>query len=92
MSRAIEIAPSILSADFSKLGEQIEVVQHLAGRLHVDVMDGHFVPNLTLGPVVVEGIRKVTKVPIEVHLMVTDPELFADAFIDAGADRLIFHA
>src|SRR3954451_21955408 len=88
----VHIAPSILSADFSRLGEQVaEVEQAGAQRIHVDVMDGHFVPNLSMGPVVVKGLRPVTKLALEVHLMVADPAKFADAFLQAGADTLIVH-
>ena len=86
------VAPSILAADFSRLGEQ--VAQAAAGgadRVHVDVMDGHFVPNLSMGAVVVKGLRPVTTLPLEVHLMVTDPAKFADGFVAAGADTVIFH-
>ncbi|HLF69500.1 MAG TPA: ribulose-phosphate 3-epimerase [Actinomycetota bacterium] len=86
-----ELAPSILSADFSRLAEQVASVEPYAGRIHVDVMDGHFVPNLTMGPVVVASIRPHTRIPIEVHLMVTDPAMFIDSFAAAGADRIIFH-
>jgi len=88
----IHIAPSILAADFSKLGEQVAEVER-AGveRLHVDVMDGHFVPNLSMGPVVVEGLRPVTKLFMEVHLMVEDPAKFLEAFIAKGADLVIVH-
>lgn len=89
--RKVEIAPSILSADFSRLGEEIREVEAYSGRIHIDVMDGHFVPNLTMGPVVVRSIRPVTKLPLEVHLMVTDPIKFVEPFAEAGADRLIFH-
>ena len=86
------IAPSILAADFSRLGELVrEVEAGGADRIHVDVMDGHFVPNLSMGPVVVKGLRPVTKLPLEVHLMVADPAKFADAFLQAGADTLIVH-
>ncbi|MGH9196926.1 MAG: ribulose-phosphate 3-epimerase [Acidimicrobiia bacterium] len=89
--RPVQLAPSILSADFSRLGEQIRAVEPYAGRIHVDVMDGHFVPNLSMGPVVVRSIRPITALPIEVHLMVTNPENFVEAFATAGADRLVFH-
>lgn len=89
--RPVEIAPSILSADFSRLGEQIHSVEPYSGRIHVDVMDGHFVPNLSMGPVVVKSIRPITRLPIEVHLMVNNPEMFVKPFTDAGADRLVFH-
>jgi ribulose-phosphate 3-epimerase len=88
----IDIAPSILSADFARLGEQVrECEQGGAGRIHIDVMDGHFVPNLSMGPVVVQGLRPVTRLPLEVHLMVEHPDLFFDPFLAAGADTLIFH-
>jgi ribulose-phosphate 3-epimerase len=88
----IHIAPSILAADFSRLGEQVAEVER-AGvtRLHVDVMDGHFVPNLTMGPVVVESLRPHTKLFIEVHLMIEHPEKFAAAFIAKGADLVTMH-
>ena len=88
----LAIAPSILAADFSRLGELVrEVEAGGADRIHVDVMDGHFVPNLSMGPVVVKGLRPVTKLPLEVHLMVADPAKFAEPFIVAGADSLIVH-
>src|SRR5215831_16563358 len=86
------ISPSILAADFSRLGEQVAEVEAAgAGRLHIDVMDGHFVPNLSMGPVVVEGLRPRTKLPLEVHLMVQEPAKFVPAFIKAGADIVIVH-
>jgi ribulose-phosphate 3-epimerase len=86
------IAPSILSADFARLGEQVrEVADAGADRIHVDVMDGHFVPNLSMGSVVVKGLRPVTKLPLEVHLMVEDPGRFLDGFVKAGADSFIVH-
>ena len=88
----VHIAPSILAADFSRLGEQvIETEQAGANRVHVDVMDGHFVPNLSMGSVVVKGLRPRTKLPLEVHLMVGDPAMFVDGFVKAGADTLIVH-
>ena len=88
----ISIAPSILAADFSRLGEQVlETEQAGAHRVHIDVMDGHFVPNLTMGPVVVHGLRPRTRLPLEVHLMVEDPGRYVDAFIKEGADGLIVH-
>ncbi len=86
------ILPSILSADFARLGEEIAKVERGgATMLHVDVMDGHFVPNLTLGPPLVESIRKVTESILDVHLMITDPDKFAPVFIEAGADQVSVH-
>jgi ribulose-phosphate 3-epimerase len=86
------IAPSILAADFSKLGELVRATeQGGANRIHVDVMDGHFVPNLSMGSVVVKGLRPVTRLPLEVHLMVEDPGRFIEGFVRAGADSIIFH-
>jgi ribulose-phosphate 3-epimerase len=88
----IKIAPSILSADFSRLKEEIQAVEAGgADWLHVDVMDGHFVPNITIGPVVVEWVRKVTRMPLDVHLMITDPDKYAPEFIKAGADWISIH-
>ncbi len=88
----IAIAPSILAADFSRLGELVlEVQQGGANRIHVDVMDGHFVPNLSMGPAIVQSLRPVTKLPLEVHLMVQDPAKFIDSFLKAGADTLLIH-
>jgi len=88
----VKIAPSILSADFARLADEIARVE-AAGCdwLHVDVMDGHFVPNLTIGPVVVKAIRKVTKLPLDVHLMIEYPEKYVGAFADAGADSITVH-
>jgi ribulose-phosphate 3-epimerase len=86
------IAPSILSADFSRLGELVREMDAAgANRIHIDVMDGHFVPNLSMGAVVVKGLRPVTKLPLEIHLMVEDPGRFIDGFVKAGADTLIVH-
>jgi ribulose-phosphate 3-epimerase len=88
----IHILPSVLSADFARLGEEIASVERGgATMLHVDVMDGHFVPNLTLGPPVVESIRKVTKSVLDVHLMITDPDKYAPVFVEAGADQVSVH-
>jgi ribulose-phosphate 3-epimerase len=92
MTAMPSIAPSILAADFSRLGELVKLAEGGgADRIHVDVMDGHFVPNLSMGAVVVKGLRPVTKLPLEVHLMVDDPAKFTDGFLKAGADTIIFH-
>ena len=83
------IAPSILSADFSKLGDQIKSVEDAgADWIHVDVMDGHFVPNITMGPMVVEAVRRVTSLPIDVHLMIENPERYIQDFASAGATMI----
>ena len=90
--RRIEIVPSILSADFARLGEQVrEAEDGGAGRIQVDVMDGHFVPNITVGPVVIKWIRRHSTLPIEAHLMIDNPEDFIDEFIAAGADYIVPH-
>jgi ribulose-phosphate 3-epimerase len=89
----IKIAPSILSADFSQLGEEIKKVESAgADMIHIDVMDGHFVPNLTFGPPVIAALRKVTKLPFDVHLMVKNPQDLIDPFVKAGADIITLHA
>ena len=91
-SSKVLVAPSILSADFARLGEEIAAVERAgADWLHVDVMDGRFVPNITLGPVIVKAIRKVTKLPLDVHLMIVEPERYVDAFAEAGADTITIH-
>ncbi len=88
----MRIAPSILSADFSRLAAEIERVENAgAHQLHVDVMDGHYVPNLTFGPMVVEAIRRSTRLPLDVHLMIENADRWIDAFVDAGADMIAFH-
>ena len=93
MPREIRIAPSILSADFARLGEEIRAIEAAgADYVHVDVMDGHFVPNLTIGPPVIEAIRRVTKLPLDVHLMIEDAERWVKAYADAGSDLIGVHA
>lgn len=88
----VKIAPSILSADFAKLGEEITDVDKAgADLIHVDIMDGHFVPNITIGPLVVKAIRPVTKLPLDVHLMIENPDQYIEAFAKAGADYLTVH-
>jgi len=92
MDRNILIAPSILSADFTRLHEQIQLMEKAGARmLHLDVMDGHFVPNITFGPMVVESINRMTDLFLDVHLMIEEPARYAEAFIKAGADRLLVH-
>ena len=88
----IQIAPSILSADFSRLGEEIKAAERGgAGLIHVDVMDGHFVPNITIGPLVVKAARRATDLPLDCHLMITDPDLYIDDFARAGASMISVH-
>ena len=89
----VRIAPSILSADFARLGDQVAVVEAAgAGVIHVDVMDGHFVPNITMGPLVVAALRRVTSLPLDVHLMITAPGRYVGAFARAGASTITVHA
>jgi len=89
---AVKIAPSILSADFARLGEQVKEAEKAgADRIHVDVMDGHFVPNITIGPLVVKALRPITALPLEVHLMIENPDRYLDDFAKAGADTLQVH-
>jgi ribulose-phosphate 3-epimerase len=88
-----KIAPSILSADFSRLGDEVRAVERAgADVIHVDVMDGHFVPNITIGPLVVQGLRKLTSLPLDVHLMIENPERYIDVFAEAGSDWITIHA
>jgi len=93
MRMPIRIAPSILSADFGRLAEEVRAVEAAgADWIHVDVMDGRFVPNITIGPLVVEAVRKVTRLPIDAHLMIVEPERYVEAFAKAGADLISVHA
>ncbi len=88
----IEIVPSILSADFARLADEIAVVESAGVNiLHLDVMDGHFVPNITFGPPVIANLRKVSDLVFDAHLMITDPDKYAEAFVEAGADHVTFH-
>jgi ribulose-phosphate 3-epimerase len=88
-----KIAPSILSADFTRLYDEIKAVEKAgADYIHIDVMDGHFVPNITFGPLIVKAVRRITSLPLDVHLMISDPDRYISAFADAGADIITFHA
>jgi len=88
----VRIAPSILAADFARLGQQVAEAERAgADRVHVDVMDGHFVPNLSMGAAIVQSLRRVTRLPLEIHLMVTDPDFFLDEFTEAGSDSFLVH-
>ncbi len=88
-----KIAPSILSADFTRLGEEVKSVEQAgADYIHMDVMDGHFVPNITIGPMIVEAVRRITELPLDVHLMISAPDSFVEEFVKAGADMITVHA
>jgi ribulose-phosphate 3-epimerase len=88
----VKLAPSILAADFARLGEQVaEAEQSGADRIHIDVMDGHFVPNLSMGAEIVQSLRRVTRLPLEIHLMVADPDFFLEEFVAAGSDSFLVH-
>ncbi|MBI5928288.1 MAG: ribulose-phosphate 3-epimerase [Chloroflexi bacterium] len=92
MAHSVKIAPSVLSADFTRLGEQVQIAaEHGASQIHIDVMDGVFVPNITMGPLVVKAIRRVTRLPLDVHLMIIEPDRHVQAFADAGASALTVH-
>ena len=88
----VEIVPSILAADFARLGDEIARVEQSVSMIHIDIMDGHFVPNLTMGPPLVESIRKISRLRFDLHLMIEDPDEFAPLFIEAGANQVTVHA
>ncbi|MCY0897707.1 MAG: ribulose-phosphate 3-epimerase [Firmicutes bacterium] len=87
----VQVAPSLLSANFARLAEEIQRVEALADLLHVDIMDGHFVPNITMGPMIVEAIRKTSELPLDVHMMVEEPDRYLSEFRQAGADMMSVH-
>lgn len=91
-SSSVKLAPSILAADFARLGEQVqEAERNGADRIHVDVMDGHFVPNLSMGAPIVASLRRVTHLPFEIHMMISNPDFFLEEFVDAGSDSFLVH-
>ena len=89
---AVKLAPSILAADFARLGEQVTEAQRAgANRIHIDVMDGHFVPNIAIGAPIVQSLRRITSLPMETHFMISDPDSFLDEFVEAGSDSFLVH-
>lgn len=92
MSQKIKIAPSVLAADFTRLGQEVKLAEkHGADQIHIDVMDGHFVPNITMGPLIVRAIRRITQLPLDVHLMIEEPERHISSFVKAGASAITVH-
>src|SRR5262249_9608160 len=88
----VKLAPSILSADFAHLGKQVAAAEQAgADRIHVDVMDGHFVPNISMGALVVQSLRRITDLQLEIHMMITDPDFFLEEFVEAGSDSFLVH-
>src|SRR2546428_1416450 len=88
----VKLAPSILSADFARLGQQVaDAERGGADRIHIDVMDGHFVPNLSMGAPIVKSLRRVTRLPLEIHMMISNPDFFLEEFVEAGSDSFLVH-